>query len=51
MAAALSLGVDVGASLAKLALRDAGGMRHELLPAAAVGRCPETDNVMAQTAR
>jgi type II pantothenate kinase len=47
LAAALSLGVDVGASLAKLALRDAGGMRHELLPAAAVGRVAERVEALA----
>jgi type II pantothenate kinase len=37
----LSLGVDVGASLAKLALRDRDGVRHELLPAAAFDRVAE----------
>jgi type II pantothenate kinase len=47
VADALSLGVDVGASLAKLALRDAGGVRHELLPAAAVGRVAERVAVLA----
>jgi type II pantothenate kinase len=37
----LSLGVDVGASLAKLAVRDGAGVRHELLPAAACDRVAE----------
>jgi type II pantothenate kinase len=37
----VSLGVDVGASLAKLAMRDAGGVRHELWPAAELERVAE----------
>jgi len=37
----LSLGVDVGASLAKLALRDGDGVRHELLPVAPFDRVAE----------
>jgi type II pantothenate kinase len=37
----LSLGVDVGASLAKLVARDGAGVHHELLPAAAVERLVE----------
>jgi len=37
----LTLGVDVGASLAKLAVRDGATVRHELLPAAALERVAE----------
>ncbi len=41
MGEALSLGVDVGASLAKLVLSDATGIRSELLPASELGRLVE----------
>ena len=41
MGAAPGIGVDVGASLAKLTLREGGALRHELLPADAIERVAE----------
>jgi type II pantothenate kinase len=44
---ALSLGVDVGASLAKLVVSDAAGVRNELLPATDLGRLVERVDQLA----